>query len=48
MFAGTDVLRPLEHHVLEEMREAGSARTFVLGADGVADGDGKYRGVVVF
>ena len=34
---GLDVLRALEHHVLEEVREAGAARPLVLRADVVPD-----------
>ena len=47
MLAGPDVLGSLEHHVLEEMREAGAARFLVGGADDVVDGhrDGR-RGVI--
>ena len=33
MLFGLDVLRALEHHVLEEVREAGAARLLVLRAD---------------
>ena len=33
MAFGLDVLRALEHHVLEEVREACAARLFVLGSD---------------
>ena len=34
---GLDVLRALEHHVLEQVREAGAARPLVLRADVVPD-----------
>ena len=33
MRVGQHVARPLEHHVLEEMREPGPPRSFVLRAD---------------
>ena len=36
---GLDVLRALEHHVLEEMREAGAARLLVLRADVIPELD---------
>ena len=41
------VLGALEHHVLEEVREARLARLLVLGADGVPDVDRDDRGEVV-
>ena len=36
---GLDVLRALEHHVLEEVREPGAARPLVLRADVIPDRD---------
>ena len=41
MLAGADVRGSLEHHVLEEMREAGAALALVARADVVVDGDGE-------
>ena len=41
------VLRALEHHVLEEMREAGAAGCFVRGADVVPEIDGHQRQPVI-
>ena len=37
MSLGLHVLRSLEHHVLEQMRETGAARLFVLRADVIPD-----------
>ena len=39
VLAGTDVRRALEHHVLEQMREAAAPVPFVARADVVDDGD---------
>ena len=48
VFAGADVLGSLEHHVLEEVREPGSALPFVTRADVVVHGDRiDRRGVVL-
>ena len=47
MLAGADVLRALEHHVLEEMREAGAAGALVARADVVDDGDREDRRDVI-
>ena len=46
--AHADVFRALEHHVFEEVGEAGASAPFVLGAHLVRHGDGVDRGVVVF
>ena len=42
-----NVLRPLKHHVLEQMRETGAPRLFVGGADVVPEVDGDERQPVV-
>ena len=42
-----DVLRALEHHVLEEMGEAGAAGLLVLAADVVPQVDGHDRRAIV-
>ena len=47
MLAGADVGGPLEHHVLEEVREAGAALALVARADVVVDRDGKDRRRVI-
>ena len=43
-----DVLRAFEHHVLEEVREAGSSLALVTGTDVVVDHDREDRRCVVF
>jgi hypothetical protein len=48
MSFGLDVLRSLEHHVLEKVREAGTARTLVLGADVIPDLQMDDRRRVIF
>ena len=45
---GLDVLRALEHHVLEEMREAGAARLLVLRADVIPELQVHDRRRVIF
>ncbi len=40
VFALADVLRTLEHHVLEQMRKPGAAGVLVVRADVVTDRDG--------
>ena len=47
MLARADVLRSLEHHVLEEMGEAGAAGLLVGRTDVVGNRDGERRGRVV-
>ncbi len=42
-----DVLRALEHHVLEEVREAGASLALVARADVVLDDDGVDRRRVI-
>ena len=46
--AAVVMLRALEHQVLEEVREAGTAGHLVLGADVVPDVDGDDRQRVIF
>ena len=48
VLAGPDVLGALEHHVLEQMGEAGAALALVARADVVVDDDGEDRRRVVF
>ena len=48
MLAGPDVLGALEHHVLEEVREAGASRFLVGGPDEVVDDHRHGRRGVVF
>ena len=43
-----DVLGALEHHVLEEMGEAGAAGALVEGADVIPEVDGDEREAMVF
>ena len=43
MCVGGDVLRPLEHHVLEEVCKAGPSRCLVGGPDVVPEVDGHHR-----
>ena len=45
---GTVFLRPLEHHVLQEMRHAGLAEPFVPRPDPVPDLEGDHRRLVLF
>ena len=45
--AAVVVLRPLEHQVLEEVREAGPAGHFVLGSDVIPDVDRDDRHAVI-
>ena len=45
---GPDVLRALEHHVLEEVREAGAPRLLVLRADVIPDCEVDDRRRVIF
>ena len=47
VLALVDVLRALEHHVLEEVREAGLAGLFVLACDVVPQVDGDHRRAVI-
>ena len=47
VLARPDVLRAFEHHVLEQMREAGAAGALVPRADVVDDGDGEHRRDVI-
>ena len=47
MLAGADVLRPLEHHVLEQVSEPGAALALILRAHPIADCDGIDGGVVI-
>jgi hypothetical protein len=47
VLAGADVLGALEHHVLEQVGEAGASDALVARADVVGDGDGEYRRRVV-
>ena len=45
---GLDVLRSLEHHVLEQVREAGTSRAFVLRSDVIPDLQVHDRRRVIF
>ena len=47
VLAVADVARALEHHVLEQVREAGAARPLVARADVVGDVDRDHRRAVV-
>src|SRR5438552_8118182 len=47
VLALVDVLRALEHHVLEEVREAGLAGLLVLAGDVVPQVDGDHRRTVI-
>ena len=47
MLAGADVLGALEHHVLEQVGEAGAALALVARAGVVGDGDRVQRSVVI-
>ena len=42
------VLRPFEHQVLEQMREACPARMLVLGSHVIPDIDGNHRQPTIF
>jgi hypothetical protein len=48
VLSGTDVGGALEHHVLEEVREAGAALALIARADVVIDRDGEDRRRVIF
>ena len=47
VLAGADVFGPLEHHVLEQVREAGPALPLVARSDVVDHGDGEHRRDVI-
>ena len=47
MRIGIDVLRSLEHHVFEQMRESRSPGPLILGADVIPDGDVRNRRRVI-
>ena len=47
MLARPDVLGALEHHVLEQVREAGAPLALVARADVVDDGDREHRRDVI-
>lgn len=48
LLAVADVLRPLEHHVLEQVREAGQAFALVARADVVSDVQRDHRRGMIF
>ena len=48
MLAFADICRALEHHVLEQVSEAGAARKFVATAHVVGDVDSVDRGAMVW
>src|SRR5262249_54444735 len=45
---GVVILRPLKHHVLEEMREASAPAPLVLRSDVIPDVDGDNRRSMIF
>src|ERR1019366_6827092 len=47
VLAGPHVFRAFEHHVLEQVGEAGAPLALVARADFITDGDAEYRGIVV-
>ena len=48
MLAGADLLGALEHHVFEQMGEAGAALALVARAGVVGDGDREHGRAVIF
>jgi hypothetical protein len=47
MLACAHIFRAFEHHVFEQVGEAGTALPLVAGADLIAHGNAEYRGIVV-